>query len=116
MARTNFNRWYEKNECLCAFINLMRDLPIEQQCEIAVDLIISASSMIDRDYEKIITEVSKFNPKDYKRWYDKNPNIHLAIESLRDLDDFQREKIIEELSAKILLRHKIEGIDNIEQD
>ena len=94
-------------------MNLMQDLSIEKQCEIAIDIIIEASEMIDRDYTKIIQEVSSFNPKDYKRWYDKNPNVHIAIESLRDLTEEQRDIIIQKFTDKILNSHyiKIEGID-----
>ena len=115
MAKTYSKRWYEKNEYLKAFMNLMQDLSIEKQCELAIDIILKASSMIDRDYSNIIKEVSRFNPRDYKRWYDKNPNIHLAIESFRDLDDSQKEIVIKELSNIILKKYKFEGIDNVEQ-
>lgn len=100
--KKQFQRWYEKNEYLCAFMNLMQDLEIDEQCEIAVDIIIKASSLIDRDYTKLIKEVGIFNPKEYKRWYDKNPNVHLAIESLRELTEEQREEIIKEFTDKIL--------------
>ncbi len=111
--KKHFQRWYEKNEYLNAFMNLLQDLSIEKQCEIAVDIIIEASKMIDRDYTKIIQEVSSFNPKDFKRWYDKNPNVHIAIESLRDLTEEQREVIIQNFTDKILSSHyiKIEGLD-----
>lgn len=112
--KKTFQRWYEKNEYLKAFMNLLEDLPMEEQCEIAIDIIIKASSMIDRDYTKIIQDVANFNPKDFKRWYDKNPNVHLAIESLRDLSEPQRDEIIQEFSDKILSSHscgKIDGID-----
>lgn len=108
-----FTRWYEKDEYLKAFMNLMQDLPIEIQCEIAVDIIIKASDMIDRDYTKIISEVSSYNPKNFKRWYDKNPNVHLAIESLRDLTNEQRDEIVREFSDKILNSHFIK-LDEIE--
>ena len=101
-------RWYEKDEFLKAFMNLLQDMPIDIQCEIAVDIIIKASNMIDRDYTKMVEEVANFNPKDYKRWYDKNPNVHLAIESLRDLTQEQRDIIVKEFSAKILTLHKDE--------
>ena len=104
-------RWYEKDEFLKAFMSLMQDMPVEAQCEIAVDIIIKASNMIDRDYNKIIEEVAAFNPHDYKRWYDNNPSVHLAIESLRDLTSEQRDLIIKEFSAKILDYHQ----DTIEE-
>ena len=111
--KKRIQRWYEKNEYLSAFMNLMQDLSIEKQCEIAIDMIIEASNMIDRDYTKIIQEVATFNPKDFKRWYDKNPNIHLAIESLKDLTEEQRDYIIQKFTDKILNSHyiKIEGLN-----
>lgn len=112
MTRQKIKRWYEKNEYLSAFMNLMQGLSIDEQCEIAVDIIIKASSMIDRDYENIIKEVSRFDPKNYKRWYDKNPNVHLAIESLRDLDEEGINEIIQEFSQIILEKQKKkEGTD-----
>ena len=112
--KKHFVRWYEKDEYLKAFMNLLEDLEPDIQCEIAVDIIIKASDMIDRDYTKIIQEVGNYNPGNFKRWYDKNPNIHLAIESLRDLKEEQRDLIVREFSNKILSNHyiKIEGIDN----
>jgi len=112
--KQTFQRWYEKNEYLKAFMNLLADLEPEIQCEIAIDIIMKASNMIDRDYTKIIQDVGNYNPKDFKRWYDKNPNVHLAIESLRDLSENQRDEIVKEFSDKILSSHyiKIEGIDD----
>ena len=110
--KKRFQRWYEKDEYLCAFMNLMQDLPIDVQCEIAVDMIIKASSLIDRDYTNIIKDVANFDPRNYKRWYDKNPNVHIAIESLRDLENSQRDDLIQEFSDKIINSYykKIEGI------
>ncbi len=111
--KKHFQRWYEKDPYLNAFMNLLADLPIDVQCEIAIDIIMKASNMIDRDYTKIIKDVASFDPKNFKRWYDKNPNIHLAIESLRDLSEKQRDIVVQEFSDKILNSHyiKIEGLD-----
>lgn len=107
MGKKYFQRWYEKDEYLKAFMSLMQDLPMDIQCEIAVDMIIRVSSMIDRDYNKIIEEISNYNPKDFKRWYDKNPNVHVAIESLRDLTQMERDEIVQEFCDRILSSHYI---------
>ena len=111
--KKRFVRWYEKDEYLNAFMNLLEDLEPEIQCEIAIDIIIKASDLIDRDYIKFVQEVGDYNPKDYKRWYDRNPNIHLAIEALRDLKEHERELVVKEFSQKILNNHyiKLESID-----
>ena len=109
-----FQRWYEKNECLKAFMELLQDLPMEIQCEVAIDIIMKASEMSERDYTKIIREVASYNPQNYKRWYDKNPNVHLAIESLRELTEEQKEEVIQEFSERIIKFYYISA-DEIEQ-
>ena len=105
-------RWYEKDEYLKAFMSLLQDLPLEKQCEIALDIIIQASKYIERDYSKIIEEIAHYNPKNYKRWYDRNPNVHLAIESFRDLTIEQREEVIKEFVEIVLSSNniKFEGL------
>ncbi len=105
--KQSFIRWYEKNEYLKAFMYLMQDLPPEEQYELAIDIIIKSSSLTDRDYTKLIREISDFNPKGFKRWYDKNPNIHVAIESLRDLTEEQREEVVREFTDKIIESSKV---------
>lgn len=112
--KNQIKRWYEKDEYLKAFMSLLEQISVEEQCEIAVDIILKASSYLKRDYDKIVLDVGNFNPKDYKRWYDKNPNIHTAIESLRDLTPEQREEIIKGFSDKILksVNYKLEGLDD----
>ena len=73
-------------------------------------------SFLCRNGKNIIKEVSRFNPKDYKRWYDKNPNVHLAIESLRDLDEEGINEIIKEFSQVILDKQKEKEGTDIEID
>ncbi len=97
-----YRRWYEKNRYLSAFMALMKDIPKEIQCEIAIDMILKESDYIDRNYTKIIKDVANFNPRDYKRWYDKNPNVHLALEMLRELDENQRIEILKEFCDRLI--------------
>ena len=111
--KKRYLRWYEKDKYLNAFMSLLEDLSPEIQCEIAIDIIMKTSDMIDRDYTKIIQDVGTYNPGDFKRWYDKNPNIHLAIESLKDLKEEDRVKLVSEFSDKIVNNHyiKLEDVD-----
>ncbi len=101
-------RWYEKDEFLKSFMSLLYDLHPDLQCEIAVDMIIKIGTLLDKDYHKLIESVGNYNPKDFKRWYDKNPNIHVAIESLKELDDAQKEEIIQEVIDRILEHNNID--------
>ena len=98
-------RWYEKNEYLRVFMELLSDLTPEVQSEIAVDIIMRASEMLDRDYKEIIEGISGYDPRNFNRWYDKNPNIHIAIETIRDLSEEQRDIIVREFSNKIVNNH-----------
>ena len=114
IMKKTFVRWYEKDEYLRTFMEMLADMDPDAQCEIAIDLIMRASDFIDRDYTNIIQDVGNYNPRDFKRWYDKNPNIHLAIESLRDLKEDQRDLIVKEFIDKIFDSQyvNIEGIGN----
>ena len=109
-----FQRWYEKDEYLRAFMNLMADLDTDIQCEIAIDIIMVTADMLERDYKKIIQEIGSYNPADYNRWYDKNPNIHLAIESLKDLNSTQRDAVVKEFSDRILNHHYIKIDEDVD--
>ena len=60
--KKKITRWYEKNEHLKAFMDLMENLSIDSQCEIAIDIIIEASELIDRDYSK------KTSPHCKEKW------------------------------------------------
>ena len=98
-------RWYEKNEYLRVFMELLSDLTPEIQSEIAVDIIMRASELSDKDYKNIIEGISSYDPRSFNRWYDKNPNIHIAIETIRELTDEQRDVIVREFSNKIVNHH-----------
>ena len=78
------------------------------QCEVAVDIILKVPKIIEGDYEKFVKIIADFNPREYQRWYDKNPNLHAAIEALRDLDETQREHLINQISD-IVLKHSKDG-------
>lgn len=102
-------RWYDKDKYLSAFMHLLEDLDPETQCEVAVDIILKVPKIIEKDYEKFVKIIADYDPREYKRWYDKNPNLHAAIEALHDLNDQQREDLINQIS-NIVLKHTKEQI------
>ncbi len=101
-------RWYEQKEELRAFMALIEALPSEIQCEIAIEILLKVSSLLDRSYENVTKDIAEYDPSKYKRWYDKNPNIHVAIESIKDLDEEKRDIIINDLS-EIILKYYPQG-------
>ena len=102
-------RPYDKHKYLNAFMRLLEDLDPEAQCEVAVDIILKVPKIIEKDYEKFVKIIADYDPREYKRWYDKNPNLHAAIEALHDLNDQQREDLINQIS-NIVLKHTKEQI------
>ena len=105
-------RRYDDDIYLSAFIMLFDTLGDEMQRVIANDILNEIPKAIKRDYNKFIKMVQENNSSNQNRWYDKNPNVHLAIESLRDLPEAERDNIVKEFSDKILSSHyiKIEGL------
>ena len=106
--KNKLQRWYEQESHLKAFMNLLEGLKPEEQCEIAVDIILFTSELSDREYSNIVNEIGEYNPREYKRWYDKNPNIHSAIESLKDLSQEKIDMVINEFSTRIIEKYENE--------
>ncbi len=97
-------RWYDKDKYLSAFMTLLQGLPEDVQSEVAVDILLQVPKIIDKDFKTFIKIVADHNPKQYQRWYDKNPNLHTAIESIRQLTPVQREKLLSSISD-IIIKH-----------
>lgn len=97
-------RWYDKDKYLSAFMTLLQGLPDDVQSEVAVDILLQVPKVIDKDFKKFIKIVADHNPKQYQRWYDKNPNLHTAIESIRELTPNEREKLLSSISD-IIIKH-----------
>ncbi len=97
-------RWYDKDKYLSTFMVLLQTLPPKVQEEVGQDMILNIPKIIESDYDKFINIMSEHNPKDYKRWYDQNPELHCAIEAMQGLTKEQREELIYSISD-IILKH-----------
>lgn len=100
--KNKHKRWYEQEQHLSAFMALIEALDEETQCEIAIEILLKIASLTDRNYENVANDIGAFEPAKYRRWYDKNPNIHVAVESIKDLSEDKRDIIINDLSEIIL--------------
>lgn len=72
-------RWYDLNPTVCMAVGLMEKAPLEKQLECA-DLIINkvqsyGIKITDNDLSEFINV--------FRRWYDKNKQIHDAFEYLK---------------------------------
>lgn len=95
-------RWYDKDKYLSAFMLLLQDMPADVQSQVAVDILLNIPKIIERDFNKFIRMVAEHNPRQYQRWYDQNPHLHTAVESIRELDPKQREALLNSISDIII--------------
>ncbi len=99
-------RWYENNRYLCAFMRILEDLDPNSQSEVALELMLEVLTLIDNDKEKFVKLNEQYDPKEHKRWYDSNPNLHASIEILKDLDDFDVSYLMNKISSTLLKYNK----------
>lgn len=87
-------RWYDKDPEVKEFLTFLQNLDINIQQDIAQDLlqIILQETSHNPDWE--IGYLNKNKPHKYERWYDKNANLHSAIELIKSLDDVNRKETI----------------------
>ena len=97
-------RWYDKDKYLSAFMTLLQGLSDEIQSKVAVDIVLNVPKVIDKDFKQFIKIVAEHDPKQYQRWYDRNPNLHTAVESITNLTPEQREKLLSAISD-IIIKH-----------
>ena len=91
-------RWYDKDEYLGAFMVLLEHLPREVQIEIAEDMLLNISNLLDLNLDDFINSLSDNNPISYKRWYDYSPELHSAIESMKNLPKEKNAELISMIS------------------
>ncbi len=75
-------RWYDKDPILKEALDLLRLQPLEKQ-EGAVDFIVKLQEEIAKDViERVYEMVNEYHGKG-NRWYDKDPVLLKAMETLR---------------------------------
>lgn len=95
-------RWYDKDKYLSAFMTLLQGLSDEIQSKVAIDILLYVPKVIEQDFKKFIKIVAEHDPRQYQRWYDRNPYLHTAVESIRELSPKDREKLLSSISDIII--------------
>ena len=98
----NYVRWYDKDSDLSKLMSFMEGLSNEIKDELAKDLIQIILSEIKTNQDKELFQLSENNLNQYRRWYDKNMNLHSAIEIIKNLDTEKRKEIISLLMESIV--------------
>lgn len=90
----NYVRWYDKDSDLSKLMSFMEGLSDETKEEVAQDLIQIILSEVKTNQDNELLQLSKNNLNQYRRWYDKNMNLHSAVEIIKNLDSQKRKEII----------------------
>ena len=95
-------RWYDKDPILKEALDLLRLQPLEKQ-EDAVDFIVKLQEEIAKDViERVYEMVNEYQGKG-NRWYDKDPVLIKAMETLRvatpETQRIAAKKLLENLEA-----------------
>ena len=98
----HYVRWYDKDSDLSRLMSFMEGLSDEIKEEVAQDLIQIILSEVKTNQDNELLQLSNNNLNQYRRWYDKNMNLHSAIEIIKNLDTEKRKKIISLLMESIV--------------
>ena len=105
-----FNRWYDKYPNLKSLLTLLEQVSEENIEPIAQDFLQIILQQYGNDFDKQIEILNKNAPVRYKRWYDKNYNLHTCIEFIKTLEDKEKEEII-----NLFIMSMMSFITNVDQ-
>ncbi len=89
-----YQRWYDRYRELSALLTLLEKVDEFSIELIAQDFIQIILSKYNDKFDNVITELANNPPPVYKRWYDKNYNLHTCIEFIKTLPDDEKEDLI----------------------
>ena len=101
----NFVRWYDRDKHLSTFLGLLEGLSRGVQSDVAMDIMLNLPVIADENLNDFVNNMSLAGTGQYRRWYDYSPQIHSAVEVMKQLNESQRDIIIAS-SADIILRSR----------
>lgn len=98
-----YSRWYDKYPDLKLLLELLETVDEYNIEFISQDFIQIIMSKYKDKFDSVILNLSKNAPPGYKRWYDKNYNLHTCIEFIKTIDnDDERNDIINSFIMALL--------------
>ena len=98
-----FARWYDKYPDLKLLLQLLSNVDDYTIELIAQDFMQIIMTKYKDKFDNIIENLSNNAPPGYKRWYDRNYNLHTCIEFIKTLEtDKEREEIINSFITALL--------------
>lgn len=97
-----YNRWYDKYPELKYLLSLLETVDEYHIELIAQDFLQIILNKYGQSFDEFIKKISDNAPENYKRWYDKNYNIHTCIEFIKIIDDNEKEELINSFIISLL--------------
>lgn len=98
-----YSRWYDKYSDLKSLMKLLEQLDEYSLELIAQDFIQIITGKYQNEFDKVIKKLSDNAPPDYKRWYDRNYNLHTCIEFIKTIEnEEERMEIINSFITALL--------------
>lgn len=92
-----YERWYDKDQYLSPIMKILEQLPADLRAIVAQDLLQNIMNTNNATCDEKIDFLNRNIPPTYRRWYDKDTNLHSAIESLKNMPAKQKKQICEEI-------------------
>jgi len=89
---SEYSRWYDKYSDLKSLMKLLEQLDEYSLELVSQDFIQIITGKYKNEFDKVIKNLSDNAPPDYKRWYDRNYNLHTCIEFIKTIHN-EEEKI-----------------------
>ncbi len=82
-----FERWYDKYPDLKSLLQLLENVDEYNIELIAQDFIQIIMEKYKDKFDNVIADLSHNAPPGYKRWYDRNYNLHTCVEFIKTIED-----------------------------
>lgn len=90
-------RWYDKDSEVKSFLDFLQNLDEETRKNIAQDLIQIILKETSENTDIKIDYLNNNKPLKYERWYDKDANLHSAIELIKFLDEKNKKEALQKI-------------------
>ena len=101
-----YERWYDKDARLKGVFEFIQGLDLPIQNEMAKDIVQILMKELEHkiDLDKMLSDINNCN-YDFKRWYDKNPDLYSSFEMIKNLPDELRIEAVKRIIESALLMY-----------
>lgn len=95
-------RWYDKDNQIKLLIEALEKIDDESQLSVALDVIQMVIFDRGNNTDDFIKKMNSLYIPARNRWYDKEENIHSAVEMLKFVEEPERSELLREILYSIM--------------